>query len=141
MSWSLLPPVNAVLNATSAVLLATGWLLIRRGRRDVHRRVMTAAFACSGLFLVGYLSYHAAAGTTRFGGAGTIRTVYFSLLAVHTVLAALVAPLAIAVFVLARRARFPAHRRLARWVLPVWLVVSVTGVLVYLFLRPYYPAG
>lgn len=141
MSWHALPPLNAVLNATSAILLTAGWLLIRRGERERHRRAMTAAFVCSGLFLASYLTYHAAAGTTRFGGTGTIRTVYLSLLAFHTVLAAAVAPLAVTVFVLGRRARLAAHKRLARWVLPLWLTVSVTGVAVYLFLRPYYPRG
>jgi putative membrane protein len=141
MTIHALPPLNALLNGTSALLLTTGWVLIRRGDRDRHRQVMTAAFACSTLFLVSYLTYHAVAGTTRFGGTGTIRAVYFGLLGVHTLLAALVAPLAVTVFVLGRRARLSAHKRLARWVLPLWLTVSVTGVAVYLFLRPYYPRG
>lgn len=139
MSLSTLPLLNALLNAASACLLVTGWILVRRGEKVLHRRVMTAAVACSALFLVSYLTYHSLAGTTRFGGTGAIRTVYFTLLSVHTVLAALVAPLAITTFVLARRGRFARHRKLARYVLPLWLVVSVTGVAVYLFLRPYYP--
>lgn len=141
MSIHDLPALNAVLNGTSAVLLSTGWVLIRRGERERHRRVMTAAFACSTLFLASYLAYHALAGTTRFGGTGAIRTAYLALLLFHTTLAALVAPLAVAVFVLARRSRLATHKKLARWVLPIWLTVSLTGVAVYLMLRPYYPAG
>ncbi len=137
MSLRDLPTLNAVLNATTAVLLATGWLLIRRGRREAHRKVMTAALVSSSLFLVSYLAYHARAGTTRFQGTGAIRTAYLGILLTHTVLAAVVAPLAVIVFVLARRARFRSHRRVARWTLPAWLYVSATGVAVYLMLyRP-----
>jgi uncharacterized membrane protein YozB (DUF420 family) len=129
-----LPTLNALLNATSAALLVTGWLLIRSGRRDAHRRVMTAAVLCSALFLVSYLAYHAAVGSVRFAGTGTVRTVYLAILLSHTVLAAFAAPLAVTVFVLGRMERFERHRRLARWTLPVWLYVSVTGVAVYLML-------
>ena len=126
-----LPTANAVLNATSAVLLVAGWVLIRSGRREAHRRAITAAFASSVLFLASYLTYHASVGSVRFPGTGAARTVYLSILLTHTVLAAAAAPLALAVFVLARRGRFPTHRRLARWTLPLWLYVSVTGVVVY----------
>jgi uncharacterized membrane protein YozB (DUF420 family) len=129
-----LPTLNAALNATSAALLVLGWFLIRAGRRDAHRRAMTAALACSALFLVSYLSYHAQVGSVRFRGTGAVRTVYLAILLTHTVLAAAVAPLAVTVFVLARRGRFATHRKLARWALPVWLYVSVTGVVVYLML-------
>lgn len=129
-----LPTLNAFLNATSAVLLAVGWTLIRRGRREAHRRVMTAAFACSGLFLASYLAYHVEVGSVRFPGTGGARTLYLSILLVHTVLAAAAAPMAVTAFVLASKGRFEAHRRLARWTAPVWLVVSVTGVAVYVML-------
>ncbi len=129
-----LPTLNAALNATSAALLVLGWFLIRAGRREAHRRVMTAAFACSALFLVSYLAYHAQVGSVRFRGTGAVRTVYLGILATHTVLAAAVAPLAVTAFVLARRGRFETHRKLARWTLPIWLYVSVTGVVVYVML-------
>ncbi len=134
MSFSDLPTVNAVLNGTSATLLVAGFLLIRSGRRDAHRRAMTAALACSILFLVSYLVYHAQVGSVRFQGTGTVRTVYLSILLTHTVLAAAVPFLAVATIVLARRERFETHRKLARVTLPVWLYVSVTGVVIYLML-------
>jgi uncharacterized membrane protein YozB (DUF420 family) len=129
-----LPTLNALLNATSALLLFAGWRFIRAGRRDAHRKTMTAAFACSVLFLVSYLAYHAQVGSVRFTATGAARTVYFAVLLTHTVLAAAVAPLAVTVFVLARKERFDRHRRLARWTFPIWLYVSVTGVVVYLML-------
>ncbi len=134
MSVTDLPTVNAVLNGTAATLLVAGFFLIRSGRREAHRRVMTAAFACSILFLVSYLVYHAEVGSVRFQGTGTVRTVYLSILLTHTVLAAAVPFLAVATLVLARRERFESHRRLARVTLPVWLYVSVTGVVIYLML-------
>jgi len=134
MSVRDLPTLNALLNATSAVLLAIGWVLVKRRRLDAHRRVMTAAFTVSTLFLVSYLVYHANVGSVRYLGTGAARTAYLTILATHTVLAALVAPLAVTVFVLGRRRRFERHRRLARWTLPIWLYVSVTGVIVYLML-------
>lgn len=129
-----LPTLNAALNATSAALLVLGWFMIRAGRRDAHRRAMTAAFACSALFLVSYLAYHAQVGSVRFRGTGAVRTVYLGVLLTHTVLATAVAPLAVTAFVLARKGRFTTHKKLARWTLPVWLYVSVTGVVVYVML-------
>lgn len=131
MSLRDLPTLNALLNATSALLLVVGFLRIRKKDVAGHRRVMTAAMATSALFLASYLVYHANVGSVRFTGTGTIRTVYFTILLTHTVLAAVVAPMAIATFVLARRGRFATHRRLARVTLPIWLYVSVTGVAVY----------
>ena len=136
-----LPTWNALLNGTSAVLLATGWLLIRAGRRDAHRRVMTAALVTSALFLVSYLVYHAQVGSVRFQGTGTVRTVYLAVLLTHTVLATVVAPMAVIAYVLARRGRFETHRRLARVTLPLWLYVSVTGVAIYLMLYVVFPNG
>jgi uncharacterized membrane protein YozB (DUF420 family) len=129
-----LPTVNAVLNGTAAALLVAGYLLIRAGRRDAHRRAMLAALACSVLFLVSYLVYHAQVGSVRFQGTGAVRTVYLGILLTHTVLAALVPFLAVATLRLAWIGRFESHRRLARVTLPVWLYVSVTGVVIYLML-------
>lgn len=134
MTFSDLPTVNALLNGTAASLLVAGFFLIRAGRRDAHRRAMTAAFACSVLFLVSYLVYHFEAGSVRFRGTGSVRTVYLTILLTHTVLAAIVPFLAVTTLVLARKGRFDAHRRLARVTLPVWLYVSVTGVVIYLML-------
>jgi uncharacterized membrane protein YozB (DUF420 family) len=129
-----LPTVNAVLNGTAAALLVAGFFLIRSGRREAHRRVMTTAFACSVLFLVSYLVYHFEVGSVRFRGTGTVRTVYLSILLTHIVLAAAVPFLAVATLGLARKGRFETHRWLARITLPVWLYVSVTGVVIYLML-------
>jgi len=135
-----LPALNACLNATSAVLLAVGFAAIRRRRVRLHRACMLAAFAASIAFLASYLTYHLQAGTTRFAGTGWIRPVYFTILATHTVLAALIPPLAIATVSLAFRARFARHARLARWTLPAWFYVSVTGVVIYVILYWLYPA-
>jgi uncharacterized membrane protein YozB (DUF420 family) len=129
-----LPGVNAALNATTALLLTTGYLLIRRGRRRAHRAVMISAFGVSILFLASYLWYHAHAGVTRFIGVGWIRPVYLAILLSHTVLAAAIVPLVLVTLARGLRADFPRHARLARWTLPVWLYVSVTGVVVYVML-------
>jgi putative membrane protein len=129
-----LPGVNAALNATTALLLATGYILIRRGRRRAHRAVMIGAFGVSVLFLTSYLWYHAHAGVRRFPGVGWIRPVYFAILLSHTVLAAAIVPLVLVTLARGLRADFPRHARLARWTLPVWLYVSVTGVVVYVML-------
>jgi uncharacterized membrane protein YozB (DUF420 family) len=129
-----LPPVNAALNATAAGLLVWGYVLIRRGRKAAHRRVMLAAFAVSVLFLAGYLTYHAQAGSVRFQKTGAIRAVYFSILLTHTVLAAAVPVLAVITLSRGLRGRIEKHRRIARWTLPIWLYVSVTGVVVYVML-------
>ena len=129
-----LPSINATLNATSAVLLVWGYRLIRRKRIETHRKVMITAFVTSCLFLVCYLVYHAQVGTVRFPHTGTIRTVYLTILATHTVLAALVPFLAIVTLRRGLAARYDKHRRLARWTLPIWLYVSVTGVVVYAML-------
>jgi putative membrane protein len=130
----ILPSVNAGLNATAAVLLVWGYTLIRRKRVEAHRKVMLSAFVVSCLFLVCYLVYHYQVGTVRFPGAGAIRTVYLSILGTHTVLAAAVPVLAIVTLRRGLAARFDKHRRLARWTLPIWLYVSVTGVVVYVML-------
>lgn len=131
MTYQDLPTLNAFLNATSAVLLLTGWWLIRHGRRMAHRRAMLAALATSTLFLVSYLAYHFEVGSVRFTGQGPIRTVYFAILVSHTVLAVAIVPLVLVTLARALRGRFEAHRSLARITLPLWLWVSVSGVVVY----------
>ena len=135
---SFLPPLNATLNGSCAVLLLAGLALIRSGRREAHRACMTAALCVSILFLISYLTYHAQAGTTRYQGLGWIRGVYFTILFSHTLLAATVPFLAIWTFVRATQGRFDAHRRIARITYPIWLYVSVTGVVIYLMLRSSY---
>ena len=132
---SILPSVNAFLNATAAVLLVWGYTLIRRKRIETHRKVMIAAFITSCLFLACYLVYHALIhGSKRFEHPGAIRTVYLSILGTHTVLAAAVPVLAIITLRRGLAMRYDRHRRIARWTLPIWLYVSVTGVVVYLML-------
>src|SRR5262249_34441844 len=131
---SALSTVNAILNATAAVLLVWGYLLIRRKRVDTHRRVMIAAFITSCLFLVCYLVYHAQIGSKPFPRTGAVRPVSLTLLGPHTILAAAVPILAIVTLRRGLAARYDRHRRIARWTLPIWLYVSVTGVVVYLML-------
>jgi uncharacterized membrane protein YozB (DUF420 family) len=129
-----LPAINATLNATAAILLVWGYILIRRRSIAAHRKVMLAAFATSSVFLCCYLIYHYSVGSVRFPGTGAMRTVYLSILATHTALAAAVPPLAIITLNRGLRKRFDRHKKIARWTLPVWLYVSVTGVVVYLML-------
>jgi putative membrane protein len=134
MDYHILPTVNATLNATAGVLLVWGHTLIRRRRIDAHRRVMMAAFAVSILFLISYLVYHAHAGSVRFQHPGFIRAVYLGILLTHTVLAALVPFMAVITLYRALKGNFPRHRAIARWTYPIWLYVSVTGVVVYVML-------
>jgi uncharacterized membrane protein YozB (DUF420 family) len=126
-----LPALNAALNTISAALVLAGWWLIRHGRRDAHRRAMLLALGSSTLFLVSYLAYHFEVGSVRFTGQGPIRVVYFVILVGHTVMAAAIVPLVLATLRRALRGRFEAHRALARITLPLWLWVSVSGVVVY----------
>jgi len=135
-----LPALNACLNATSAVLLTTGFLAIRRRRVRLHRACMVAAFVTSTVFLVSYVTYHLQVGTTRFPGQGWARPLYFTILGTHTALAALIPPLALVTLSHALRARFARHVRIARWTLPAWLYVSVTGVVIYVMLYHLYAA-
>jgi len=138
---SALPTVNALLNGTSALLLVTGYLLIRRRRVTGHKICMVTAFLTSTIFLMSYLTLRYYAGMTRFSGQGWIRPVYFTILVSHTILAVVIVPLALVTLTRALRARFDRHRRIARWTLPLWLYVSVTGVLVYVILyRLYRPS-
>jgi len=138
-SVAALPAVNAFLNATSAVLLSVGFVQIRRRNVAAHRACMLSAFAVSALFLVSYVVYHAQAGSVPFRGQGLVRPVYFTLLLSHIVLAAVIVPLALTTIFRAWTARFDRHRRIARWTLPLWLYVSVTGVLVYVMLYHLFP--
>jgi putative membrane protein len=136
-----LPSVNATLNATSAVLLIVGYYHIRQGHQQAHRACMLAAFLVSMLFLVSYLVYHFHAGAIHFTGQGWIRSVYFALLISHTILAALVPFMALLTLSRALRQQFDRHRAMARWTLPIWLYVSVTGVVIYwLLYHVYAPA-
>ena len=126
-----LPALNAALNAAAAIALLTGFWLIRRGRWRAHRAAMITALVLSSAFLTSYLVYHAQVGSVRFQGQGWVRTLYLSIIATHTVLAAAVPVLAIITLSRALRRRFDRHRAIARWTLPIWLYVSVTGVVVY----------
>jgi uncharacterized membrane protein YozB (DUF420 family) len=126
-----LPAVNATLNATATLLLVLGWLFIRRGKDTAHRACMVGALAASALFLASYVVYHYHAGSRPFTGTGPVRTVYFTVLITHVVLAAAIVPLVLITVARALRGQFPRHRAIARWTLPLWLYVSVTGVVVY----------
>jgi uncharacterized membrane protein YozB (DUF420 family) len=126
-----LPALNALLNGTSAILLLTGYLLIRRRRIEAHRRVMLSALVSSSLFLASYLFYHFHVGSVRFQGQGVLRTVYFAILMSHTILAVAIVPLVLVTLTRALQQRFDKHRRLARITLPLWGYVSVTGVVIY----------
>jgi putative membrane protein len=134
MSIHDLPAVNATLNAVSGVLLVIAYALIRARRIRQHRAVMIAAFVTSSLFLVCYLVYHAQVGSVRFTRQGVVRPLYFTILITHVTLAAVVLPLAIVTLSRGLQARYPQHRAIARWTFPIWLYVSVTGVLVYVLL-------
>ena len=132
--YAIFPVLNATLNGASAVLIAIGIALIRRGQRAAHKRFMIAAVVTSSLFLVSYLWYHAHVGSVRFQGHGWPRPVYFSILLSHTVLAAAVVPLVIVTLTRGLRGRYERHKASARWTYPVWMYVSVTGVVIYLML-------
>lgn len=131
MDVAILPGLNASLNASATVFLVLGYVLIRQRRTEAHRAAMLSALACSVLFLASYLYYHAQAGSTRFPGTGLPRTIYLTILLTHTVLAATVPFLAGITVFRALRGRFDRHRAIARWTLPIWLYVSVTGVVIY----------
>jgi uncharacterized membrane protein YozB (DUF420 family) len=135
-----LPHLNAVLNTTSALLLLAGFRFIRLGRIQNHRNCQISAVLTSTLFLISYLTYHYYHGATRFAGQGIVRPLYFTILITHTILAVVIVPLIIVTLYRAVRGDFMRHRRIARWTLPLWLYVSVTGVIVYLMLYQLYPA-
>lgn len=135
-----LPAINALLNSTSAFFIISGFICIKQRRITAHRGCMVAALISSTIFLISYLYYHATHGSTRFSGEGFIRPVYFTILFTHTVLAAVVVPFVLMAFYRAARNQFAQHARIARWTFPIWLYVSVTGVVVYLMLYQFYPA-
>lgn len=134
-----LATANAILNSVATLLLVAGWVLIRRGHVKAHRTVMMASFMVSTVFLVCYLTRYAIEGTHRFAGPESMRPIYLGILATHVPLAAAVPLLALRMFFLARKGRFAAHRRLGRITLPIWLYVSVTGVLIYFMLYQWFP--
>lgn len=136
---SSLPHLNAILNSTSALLLVVGYGFIKRGQIQAHRNCQVAAVSTSTLFLISYLTYHYFHGDTKFLGQGWVRPFYFTILITHVLLAIVILPLVIVTLVRALRGDFARHRRIARWTLPLWLYVSVTGVIVYLMLYHLYP--
>ena len=140
MSVSFLPTFNAMLNATSGILIVIGFLMIRRRRIAAHRACMLGAITCSSLFLISYVVYHVGfgAGVTRFVGTGWVKTAYHTILISHTILAVTVVPFVIVTLTRALRGDFRRHRNVARWTFPMWLYVSVTGVIVYLMLYHIY---
>ena len=138
MTISDLPALNATLNGLSAVLLTAGYVMIRRGRPDLHKRCMLAALTTSALFLVSYVVYHLNTGSRPFPGRGAIRAVYFTILVTHVILAAAILPLALTTAARGLRNQYDRHVRIARWTLPLWLYVSVTGVVIYLMLYRVY---
>jgi putative membrane protein len=129
-----LPALNATLNGTAAILLSIGWWLIVNGKREAHRKVMLAAFTVSAIFLTSYLIYHYNVGSVKFQKEGPIRTVYLTILLTHTILAVFVGIAAPMTLFRALKNRIPQHKKLARWTMPIWLYVSVTGVVVYYML-------
>ena len=140
MTLANLPPINATLNALSAIFLAAGFFFIRRKNVPAHRKCMLSAFATSTVFLACYLTYHLSVkAVTKFAGQGWVRPVYFTILISHVSLAMTILPLAIITLTRALRERFDSHRRIARWTWPIWMYVSVTGVIVYLMLYQFYP--
>lgn len=143
MDHSFFPPLNATLNALSGVFLLIGFVLIKQKRIGLHRRFMLAACATSVLFLISYVTYHSLRGgvVTRFGETGALRTLYLTILTSHTILAVVILPLAILTVLNGLRMRVPQHRRVARWTFPLWMYVSVTGVLVYFFLYQWFPSN
>jgi uncharacterized membrane protein YozB (DUF420 family) len=138
MDITLLPTVNAALNLAAACFLVAGYRFIKQGRMEPHRVCMLSAFGCSVLFLVSYLVYHAQVGSRRFEGDGIVRLFYLGVLLTHTVLAAAVPPLAIVTLSRALKGRFAKHRAIARWTWPIWMYVSITGVIVYAMLYHLY---
>lgn len=143
MSYTFLPTLNAILNATSGILITIGFFFIRNRRIAAHRACMIGAVTSSSLFLISYLVYHVGfgAGVTRFTGTGWVRSVYYCILISHTILAVTVVPFIVVTLTRALKGRFVLHRRIARWTFPMWLYVSVTGVIVYLMLYHFYPSA
>jgi putative membrane protein len=135
-----IPAINAILNATSGVLIVLGYIFVRRRQFNAHRACMVAALGTSTLFLISYLIYHYQHGSTKFTGQGWVRPLYFFILLTHTVLATAIVPLVIKTVYHAGQEQFARHMKIARWTFPIWLYVSITGVIVYLMLYQIYPA-
>jgi putative membrane protein len=140
MNYAVLPHLNAILNGTSAVFLTIGYIFIRHRRVSAHRNCQLTALAASTLFLISYIVYHYHHGATRFIGQGIVRPIYFIILTTHTALAVVIVPFVLVTVYRAARGRFREHKRIARWTLPLWLYVSVTGVVVYLMLYHLFPS-
>jgi uncharacterized membrane protein YozB (DUF420 family) len=134
IDYTILPTVNATLNAISGIFLLTGYVLIKRRQINAHRNAMLGAFTTSTLFLICYLVYHAQAGSRPFTGQGAVRYIYFAILISHIVLAAVILPMAISTLSRGLRGRYAEHRRIAKKTFPAWMYVSITGVIVYLML-------
>lgn len=139
VDFSFLPPIHASLNALAAAILLLALYFIKNKQVENHRRAIYAAMACSALFLVSYVLYHFTTPETRYGGEGLMRTIYFFFLITHVVLAAVILPFILLTFTRAYTNQFERHKKMARWVFPLWLYVAVTGPICYLMLRPYYP--
>ena len=139
MTFYDLPKVNAGLNALAAILLTIGFIAIKRGNKTVHRNCMIAALTCSAIFLGCYLYYHFHAGRTVFKDPAWFRPIYLTLLLTHTILAVAILPMILVTVVRAAKQRFEAHKRIARWTWPIWMYVSVTGVLIYFLLYQIFP--
>ena len=138
IDFHFLPPLHATLNAITAVILLLAFYYIKNKQVEQHRKAIYAAMACSALFLLSYVLYHFTTPETRYGGTGIMRTLYFFLLITHVILAAVTLPLVLLTFNLAYTNQYDRHRKMARWVFPLWLYVAVTGPICYLMLRPYY---
>ena len=138
MDYSLLPTLNAILNASSGILVLFGYRNIKRSNESVHKRLMLSAMGVSALFFASYLFYHWEVGSVKFQGSGIIRTFYFTLLISHTVLAVTIVPMVLRTAYLALKGKFSEHKKIAKWTFPIWVYVSVTGVMVYLMLYQLY---
>lgn len=133
-----LPALNAFLNGSTTLLLILGFFAIKNGKRELHEKYMKGALVLSVIFLLSYIAYHATAEAAKYGGEGVIRSIYYFILLTHIVLAAAIVPLVLITFVRALSAKFDKHRKIARWTLPLWLYVTITGVIVYFMISPYY---
>jgi putative membrane protein len=138
IDFSFLPPIHSSLNAICAVFLLVALWHIKNGRREQHQKAIYAAMVCSALFLVSYVLYHFTTPETRFGGEGAIKPIYFFLLITHVVLAAVILPFVLFTFTRAYTGQYERHKKMARWVFPLWLYVAITGPICYLMLKPYY---
>lgn len=138
MDYSLLPTLNAILNATSGILVLLGYRNIKRSNESTHKRFMLSAMGISAIFFASYLFYHWEVGSVKFQGGGIIRTFYFTLLISHTILAVTIVPMVLRTAYLALKGNFAKHRKIAKWTFPIWVYVSITGVFVYLMLYQLY---